>query len=216
MEHLAKIIEALEAKYDDPQDSRNKRAAPDIPKDLVTAAYCRDLGDTYYEKKLYMEALIAYNRSICHTTTGSKELGLLYAKRSAVYFAGKVYSRCLENIQLARENGFPAARMSELDEREKACLNKKDGIFDPWSFFKLSHPPNEKIPFIVNCLELREDNNFGRHIVTTRDLKAGDIIAIEDPFFTFWHDSGDVWRCSFCLKSNFSSLIPCQKCAKGK
>lgn len=216
MEHLASIIEALEAKYDVPDDPRNTRAAPDIPKDLVTAAFCRNKGDDYHKQKLYMDALIAYNRSICHTTTGSPELGLLYAKRSAVYFDGKVYSKCLENIQLAREHGFPAKRISELDEREKACLNKADGIFDPWSFFKLSHPPNEKIPFIVNCLELREDKKFGRHIVTTRDLKVGDFIAIEEPYFTFWHDSCDVYRCSICLKSNHVSLIPCEKCARGK
>lgn len=85
-----------------------------------------------------------------------------------------------------------------------------------WKAFKLSYPANRKIPFIVDCLQLKHSERFGRHIVTTQNLKAGDIVAVEEPFITFIDDNVTKIRCSNCLKSNLLSLLPCNSCAKGK
>lgn len=85
-----------------------------------------------------------------------------------------------------------------------------------WDFFQLSYPPNEKIPFIVEGLELNENDQFGRHIITTKELKAGDIVAIEEPFFKTINEDVIKIRCSNCLKSNALSLIPCGSCTAGK
>lgn len=208
--HNHQIVEAV-------RDVPNRVKAPsDVPKEQAIAAFCRDKGDEYYKRKLYFDAIVAYNRSIAHAATGSSELGLLYAKRSAIYFDVKIYSKSIENIRLARENQFPAERMAELDERAKACTGKADDVFDPWGFFKLSHPPNRRIPFVVKCLELRESLTYGRHIVTNEALKAGDIIAIEEPYFAMWYKMSDVYRCKVCMSPNHGSLVPCPHCAKGE
>lgn len=119
--------------------------------------------------------------------------------------------KCLENIELARIHEYPVDKVSKLNEREEKCKklleeSKNDAKNDPRRFFKLSYPSNEKIPFIVNCLELGES---GRYIVTMSDLKSGDIIAIEDPFFKHIRKEAYISRCANCLKANDLSCADC-------
>ena len=172
----------------------------------------RDQGEFY-------EALIACNKSVCFAVPSTKALSVAYANRSAVYFKCGLYMECLDNIKLARDNGYPAENLHKLEARDDKCkklLEAGNEKFDVWSFFKLSHPANEKIPFIVNCLELREDEKYGRHIVTTQDLKTGGFIAIEEPFCKIGKADFSYSRCSHCLKSRNLSLIPCTGCTSGK
>lgn len=181
----------------------------------------REDGNTHWRCGELHEALVAYNKSLCYAQEGSDQLSLAYANRSAVYLAAKMFQKCLENIKLSRDHGYQVNNLSKLNEREKKCkkfmnseeLNPED---DPWNFFKLSYPANEKIPFIVNFLELREDRKFGRYLVTTSNLKPGDVIAIEEPFYKsidqeFFHS-----RCANCLKSNQLSLVPCPRCTNSE
>lgn len=180
----------------------------------------RDDGNKHFQKFQFLEALVKYNRSLCQAVPGSKQVGLAYGNRSAVYFECKMFQKCLDNIKLARASGYPTDKLARLDDREDKCKklmtveNDKDG--QQWDFFQLSYPANKKIPFIVDCLQLRQNNRDGRHIVTTRDLKSGDIIAIEEPFFKCIHPDVRYSRCSNCLKTNMLHLVPCKKCANGK
>lgn len=187
----------------------------------ATADELRNEGNENYNHGHFLEALNFYNRSVCFAEEGSGRLGLAYANRSAVYKDAELYKECLANIELARQHGYPKDKIQKLDEREEKCkklmeIHRADPKNDPWNFFKLSHPPNEKIPFIVNCLELKENKKFGRYIVTNSDLKPGDIIAIEEPFYTFTDKNVCFSRCAYCLKSNKLSLIPCMSCTNSK
>ena len=167
----------------------------------------------------FYEALIACNKSACFAVQNTPALAVAYANRSVIYFKCELYVECLENIKLARDNGYPADKLHKLQGREETCkkhMGTESKYFDIWSFFKLSHPANEKIPFIVNCLELREDEKYGRHVVTTQDLKTGDFIAIEEPFCKMRTGNTNYSRCSHCLKSRNLSLVPCTGCTSGK
>lgn len=180
----------------------------------------RSDGNLHFRSGEFCKALIAYNRSLCHAASGI-QLALAYANRSAVYMTTKLYEICLENTELARVNGYPTNKMQKLRSRESKCRKLLETFQgnpqnDPWNFFKLSHPANERIPFIVNCLELREDETFGRHIVTTSFLKAGDVIAIEEAFHKFINREARHSRCANCLKSNKLSLIPCEWCTNSE
>lgn len=179
----------------------------------------RKEGDEHFKARKYSEALLAYNLSVCFALPGSEELGLAYGCRSAVYLETQLFGECLENIKLARENKIPVENLDELEKREESCkhqMKQSEGNFNIWSFFKLSLPEHDKIPFITKCLELQENDKFGRHIVTSSDLKAGDVIAIEKPFFTFLELDYFYRRCWNCLKSNNLNLIPCSEFAHCK
>lgn len=78
--------------------------------------------------------------------------------------------------------------------------------------FKLSYPPNERNPLIINCLELRVNDEFGRHLVTTQRLKSGDIIAIEKAFYKSLDYRSYATRCANCFKSTSSNAVQCSSC----
>jgi tetratricopeptide (TPR) repeat protein len=181
-------------------------------KDNKEAEKYRNEGNGLYNQAKLYEALISYNKSLCHAVPQSRHLSLAYANRSAVYLVLKEYDKCLENIQLARDHGYQPEE--KLKQREENCLeamnnHRVDSENDPSQFFKLSYPPNKKIPFIANCLELKENEQFGRHIITNKDLLPGDVVGIEEAFLKLIDKSSIYVRCSNCLRSNMLSLIPC-------
>jgi hypothetical protein len=185
---------------------------------LEKAEKFRDDGNAFFRSGEFQKALECYNKSICFAESGSSELSVAYANRSAVYMQVKKYRKCLENIVMSREQGNLDGKLKEREEKCKRLMevHKSDENSDPCDFFKLSHPPNDRIPFIVDCLELREDEKFGRYIVTSRDLQPGDVIAIEEPFYKFIDKESRYSRCCNCLKSNDLSLIPCTQCTSSE
>jgi hypothetical protein len=148
----------------------------------------------------------------------NEKRALAYADRSIIFFDLKKYKECLQNIQWARENGYPANKIKKLNKREEKCRKLmaeevKDPADDPKEFFKLSYPANPKIPFIVDCLEMRIVNNEAR-LYTTRDLKAGDIIFEQEIMFPKIYKRTCFYRCCHCAKGNSMNLIPCLKTGK--
>lgn len=180
----------------------------------------REAGNASFHNEDFHEALFLYNKSLCFAMK-PEELALAYANRSAVYLKAKKFEKCIENINLAKGLGYDGNKLAKLCEREEKCkklmkLHQSSPSDEPWSFFKLSHPANERIPFIVSNLELREDFKFGRYLVTKTELNTGDVIAIEEPFYKFIHRDFCYSRCTNCLKSNDYSLMPCSRCSNSE
>jgi hypothetical protein len=184
----------------------------------------RELGNTNYKENAILEGIVNFNKALCYAKSGQTR-ALAYANRAAAYLEIGKYKECLKSITLARESGYPAEKLEKLNQREEKCLQlmrteakarvKEDPDNpDIWSFFKLSYPANEKIPFIIDSLEMRRTEKFGRGIYTTRDLNCGDIISVEPVKIFGLVDDGHYRRCSNCFKINMLCLIPCQKTGK--
>lgn len=186
-------------------------------------------ANRFYIQKKFYDALLKYNESLCFAEAESENLGLAYANRSACFFEMKLYDKCLTNVKLARENGYPEKNLDTLKKREQKCIEAikqqrtESKPTDALSFFKLSHPHNKKLPFVSECLELNIDKKYGKHIVTNRALKVGDVVAIDTPKFKVikadsryatCFESNVLQRCGNCLKDNLLSLIPCTSCCK--
>ena len=183
-------------------------------------------GNKLYCERNFFESLAKYNESLCSALEGSEGVGLAYANRSAVYFEMKLYEKCLKNIEMAKLNGYPEKNFHILDKRSQKChellkSEQQQVMENPFDFVKLTYKENPRLPFVVNCLELRQSDVFGRYIVTTQDLNVGDILAIEEPHFKIIksdsrYDScpemNKYQRCSVCLKDNLMDLIPCSYC----
>jgi SET and MYND domain-containing protein 4 len=194
-------------------------------KDEWESAEFRSLGNREFIKGNFFEALLCYNKSLCfaeHRESMSK----CYANRSAVYFKLKLYDNCINNIKLARRYNYPRdfKVRQHLTERENNCKKEK-AIRNPndnntariKEFLQMSYPADPKLPFASKCLKLEENEKFGKHVVASRDLIAGDIIAITPNIYNvidFEYASNH--HCSFCLKSNNMDLIPCKECPSGK
>nr|XP_019565117.2 SET and MYND domain-containing protein 4 [Aedes albopictus] len=190
-------------------------------KNEAKAIECRKLGNEKFHPKIkeYVKAIAYYNESIALSEDGSETLAIAYANRSAVCYELKEYTDCLQNIRLARENSYPEQLLFKLDNREKDCLKRlaendhkqleKDDVpRKP----KLSYKPNPKIPHISDCLELKEDDQFGRYLVTNRNLSAGDIVIEETPFSSLLVSDRRYMNCDYCHDDQFLTLIPCKSC----
>ena len=153
---------------------------------------------------------------------GSEEFSLAFANRSAVYLEVGEFELCLENIQLAIDcGGYPEEKVQSLMERREKCLDllevdERDAQRDPWNFFKLSEKANKKIPFVIDSIEMRESKQFGRHLITNRALKTGEVICIEKPFYKLIMNSARFSHCGNCLKSENLNLFPCCECNYGE
>lgn len=153
------------------------------------AEILRSEGNKFYRERRFFKALLLYNESLCYAEPTSENVGLAFANRSAVYFEMKFYEKCLKNIELAKRHQYPESSCEIINKRFDKCEDSLRGqkpINDPksdvWSFFKLSYPPNKKLPYIAECLEMKTSKKYGRHVITNQDLKVGDIIVIEKPF----------------------------------
>lgn len=178
-------------------------------------------GNYFYEKKRVFEALLAYNNSLCFAEPLTNIAAICYGKRSVVYFDFKEYELCLANIELARQQN-PTYEIGMLEDLKVECnkllkTHNYEADENPMNFFKLSYPANVKLPCLADCLQLKVNKKFGRHIISTRDLKVGDVIAVTDFSFIFFNKRARLHHCSHCLESSTKlNLIPCTGCVQGK
>lgn len=183
----------------------------------------RSEGNQLYALRNFHDALIKYNESLCTAENESENIGIAYANRSAVYFEMKLYDLCLRNIDLALTNKYPMKNLEILINRQNRCnnaLTSKENTTkvsaDPLKIFETSVKRSNKFLDIGECLKLRVNEKFGRHIVTDASLNVGDIIVNEKSFCKVLHEEFIYQRCGGCFKDNFMSLIPCVNCTKGE
>ncbi|EAA05164.2 AGAP011267-PA, partial [Anopheles gambiae str. PEST] len=191
-------------------------------KDKAKADQLRSEGNKMFHPnvKRYIEAIKLYNESIAFSEKGSTERALAYANRSTICLTMQRFEDCLENIRLARESNYPGEKLNQREKEAKTALTKArnknassskispDVVEEP----ELSYPSKENAPQVANCLELRKNEEYGRHVVTTRKLKVGDVVMIERPFVTVLRDSLRYVRCDFCHEERPFTLIPCEGC----
>lgn len=172
----------------------------------------RDEGDKLFAAGKPIDALICYNKSLCHAKKGSLDAGETFAKRSEVYFETQHYEACLVNIQLAKDHGRKGD--DAVNHRESWCkqLSHEKSKESTWDVFNLSPPRRQSLPFVADCLELRRNDRFGRHIVTNRNIRPGTVVAVEEPFLKFLDlasmESFKHQRCFNCLRANQLNLMP--------
>ena len=173
-------------------------------------------GNELFRDRKYFSALCAYNKSLCFAVTNSEDVGLAFANRSAVYLEIEEFELCKENINFAKEFGYPSSKSEKLERREKNCYGKIVEKSRDLKLLQLTHKSNPKYPFVADCLKIQNNSEFGRHIVTDKALNIGDVVAIDHPFCAILSTKHNVRRCANCLGSFKLNLLPCPKCTSGK
>lgn len=173
----------------------------------------------YLEVGKYNEALIRLNESLCFAPNDSKLLGQIYAYRAKIYFNMHLLEACMENVNWAIEYGGANEANLELDKIRIKCINalmngtkmKQPDEYQV-SDSILTYPAHDNIPFIAECIELNMNKVYGRHLITNRDLKPGDVIMVEKPFAPVIDPNAAYQKCHNCLSFHFYNLIPCPEC----
>lgn len=155
-----------------------------------------------------------YNKSLCFAQTDVMK-SLAHNNRSIVCLQLKMFDECIFNINFAFKFNYPAEKAENLHKRIRIC-NQLMASGPPrenlWDLIKLSYPANEKVPYVIESLELCEIEGFNRKgICTNRALKAGDIIAIDELFLTRPTIDNYYKRCINCFAPKIATLHPCVK-----
>lgn len=177
-------------------------------------------GNECFSAKKYPEALKNYNQCLRFAVNKSQLLSDAFAGRAKVYFEVNEFKMCSENIQ----NAISACVCEEKCKSYKKLQENCDEILKDISsenakskgFFQLSQPAHKKIPFIAESLEVRENEVYGRYIATTKDLKPGDIVVVEEPFYKILDPQLRHARCAICLQQSMLNLLPCDSCSDGE
>ncbi|XP_031627766.1 SET and MYND domain-containing protein 4-like, partial [Contarinia nasturtii] len=207
------MIDGIYKKYKEDGTLVKALFASSFKKSSAKATEYRQKGNELFAEKKWIYAMEYYNKSLCFAKEGSELMGLAYANRSSCFFNMQMYSKCLTDIENAKQNNYPEEKMSKLDERKAKCsaiLTKEtdqSDIFEP----KLDYEPNENFPCFANVLRIAQNNENGRHVVATTNIDVGKTVMVDQSYFaeTFNQKYG---RCNICLRSA-EILKPCQKCA---
>ncbi|XP_044005860.1 SET and MYND domain-containing protein 4-like [Aphidius gifuensis] len=73
------------------------------------------------------------------------------------------------------------------------------------------HDKNQEIIGASSAVELRYSDEFGKHILATRDIKPGEVLALEECYTSVLIPEKFYTNCSYCLTQTWS-LIPCDAC----
>lgn len=165
----------------------------------------------------FADALENFNHCLRHAPTGSEFIHKSFINRSKIYFQVKQFRCALDNLNWAREiKSFDdpscdnLVKMVKISEEEIRRAPMQQSLTD---VFKLTSPVNEKIPFISGCVELKENEIYGRYFTTTKDLNPGDVLVAEEPFFKVIESNICHLRCCICCSTNLLNLIPCGSCS---
>ena len=175
-------------------------------------------GNRLFAENKMIDALLNYNKSICWAEIGSTNSGLAFANRSEVAFKLERYDDCLKNIILAKEHNYPEETMLKVNVRADDCRKLKNQPVQSTgcSDLKLSFKPNIEIPFLINFLHLKKYKKKERFLTSKCSLKAGDVVAIESPFFGAVLCDSRFMICGNCLKHLSLNLISCDGCNSSK
>lgn len=177
-----------------------------------------DPGKSFHALTTYNLALLAPSAVL-----GDDNMrALIYSNRAEAYLKLRYFNNCLNNIQLA-ETHYPDKdkKIQQLHERRVTCLGmmetRTDCAIEPLSNpFMLSYESNEKLPFFIDGLQCRENARYGKHLVTTRDLRAGDVIAVVSDCWMVASLSGAAAACANCLNVNNFDLMRIDGCKDGE
>ncbi|KAG7211885.1 hypothetical protein KM043_011097 [Ampulex compressa] len=76
---------------------------------------------------------------------------------------------------------------------------------------KLTYGMSPEAPATSDGIKIVFSEKFGRHLVTTKEFKPGDVITIEDPYAYVIYEERYYTHCHHCL-SRCYNLMPCPNC----
>ncbi|XP_055325374.1 SET and MYND domain-containing protein 4-like [Sitodiplosis mosellana] len=177
----------------------------------LSEAY-RNQGNVQFQERKWFEAMNLYNASLCFAESGSENVSLAYANRSACFLRLRQYEKCLADIELAKKARYPEHLMQKLNKRRADCLKlmKSDDRGEE-IVAKLSYKADENFPGMANVLKIEYNEEFGRYISAKCDIPAGKTVLVDESAVPPSHGMQQYSCCAVCAKSSMN-FIPCGQC----
>ncbi|XP_031632830.1 uncharacterized protein LOC116346763, partial [Contarinia nasturtii] len=152
-------------------------------------------GNGAFDNKNYIEAIEAYNQSLCFTENPEKI---------------RQYKKCRLDIKLAIDYGYDVLKLNGLEDKCTECLAQRGEIFG--SFVpKLSFDANQFIPYMANVLDFQCDSYGNEWLTATQDIEVGQTLIAETAYLKYMYNNKI--GCNICSKT-YVNLIPCENCTE--
>ena len=97
----------------------------------------------------------------------------------------------------------------EIQNDAKKTVFSQRGYYEPIP--EVVHfQENPSIQSANNCVRIKVNQEFGRHVVATRDINIGEIISVEQPYACVL-TTDKLSHCYYCLELCYNT-IPCDHC----
>ncbi|XP_055326236.1 SET and MYND domain-containing protein 4-like, partial [Sitodiplosis mosellana] len=191
------------------------------PKANPEARALREEGNELFADGKYANAMKKFNDSLRLAENGSEEVGLAYANRSSCFLHMKLLDERMVDLKLAKKSNYPTHFMPKLEKRIAQCtvllknkqLKSKFEVHEP----TLSFVEHTKFAGVTDCLDIWTDDEYGRHVITTRDLEVGQTILVEKAFSMVPTKRMNMGRdrCVNCFRE-FKIFITCENCINSR
>nr|XP_050853770.1 SET and MYND domain-containing protein 4-like isoform X2 [Vespula vulgaris] len=108
----------------------------------------------------------------------------------------KIYQSKLEYLYEQSKKGLKKNKEKQQPKNQHLCKIKSR---------------NTEVPCASDAVAIKYNNTYGRHIVATRDISPGEVIAIEKPYSFLLKPENIYTHCSNCMEVSLAS-IPCDHC----
>ncbi|XP_032823454.1 protein-lysine N-methyltransferase SMYD4 isoform X2 [Petromyzon marinus] len=202
---LSKLVRRCWSQWSEQDEALLRRTCAPLAaaKDPAGALRHRQEGNRFFQQKQNGRAAACYSRSICLATPGSEEQALAFANRSAALFHMQHHQACLDDIDRALANGYPARLTHKLLSRRADALaalehaRQNPGDNPTAAVAAMGNPD---VSAAGGCgrdetlaenggragervsVELRWSERSGRHLVAARDLHPGETLLVEPAF----------------------------------
>ncbi|XP_029680669.1 SET and MYND domain-containing protein 4-like isoform X2 [Formica exsecta] len=79
------------------------------------------------------------------------------------------------------------------------------------SFLPIIASHNDEVPCASDAVAIKYNTRYGRHVIATRDIQPGEVIAVEKPYTLLLTQRNVQTHCSNCLEVCWTN-IPCNYC----
>lgn len=169
----------------------------------------------------YVDAAVQYCNSLKAAAPYSKSSALAYANRSAALYHLKKFQDCIADIDRALNLPYPNDLKPKIIARKESAvailrkrnqnLAKDDEIEAKAEELTYAHGENPKLPGVSVGIEVAYSSHEGRGLLARKEFQLGDLLFVEEAFFTVPAFETPQIFCHHCIKESLS-LIPCNRC----
>lgn len=108
-----------------------------------------------------------------------------------------------QDIEYALKAGYSGTHFEQLEQRRRQAKKAKEKQAEvPYHqpIPPLSFPAHRHIECAADCVKIRKNATYGRHVVASRDIPVASVIAVEKPFAQALLTTKFLTHCYHCLR----------------
>lgn len=166
----------------------------------------------------YKRCLFDINKALRISSSNGLKEKLLVRKIKCYAFINGSHEKAKKSIEVISKTFKNHSKLTEVQnllmELEKIVIGDLDELPYLEIHDKLEIPkiiPSEKMPSLMDGTKLKYSKKYGRHVVAERDIKPGEVIAVEEAYTALPKADKIYTVCSYCLEYAWNG-IPCDFC----